>query len=492
VVRGDTLSRIAARAYGDAQLFGFIADANWDALGGNPENISVGMALEVPCVDASGQVVTAAQAELLAAEMGDAVAATGTLSPDQLDTLFGPVALFADPLLNQILVAVTFPLDVVKAGRFVADSAALSAPERAAQAAKQNWDPSVQGLAGAFPEVVTRMNDHIDWTEQAGEAVLAQTDDVLASIQRLRKKAQENGYLVDNQAQTVAREGETIVIQPADPQVIYVPTYNSEVVYGQPITTPPVYYYDNDYDDWDSVLVTGGIILGGAIILDEIFDDDDWDDWDGWNDWGNDVDIDWDRGDIDIDVDRNRFTNIEGGDRFTNIEGGDRVQIGDRVQRGDRNQIGNRVEGGDRVGIGQIERGDNGRSGAGAIAAAGGAAALPGRSSVSNPATRDAAREKIEARHSTRGTGVANLGTERPSAAARPSTRELTRPQAANRPAATVSRPSAERRPATTRTHQANRSDNAFRQSGGARAQSTRGSRSMGGRGGAGGRGGRR
>jgi hypothetical protein len=515
VVRGDSLSKIAERAYGDAQLFGYIANANRRALGGNPENISVGQALRIPCVDASGQVVTAEQAEQMAAEMGEAVAAGGTLSPDQLDTLFGPVALFPDPLLNQILVAVTFPLDVVKAGRFVTDAAALSAPERAAQAATQDWDPSVQGLAGAFPAVVTRMNDHIDWTEQAGEAVLAQTDDVLASIQRLRQKAQENGYLVDNQAQTVVSEGETIVIQPADPQVIYVPTYSSEVVYSQPITSPPVYYYDNDYDDWDDALVAGGIILGGAVILDEVFDDDDWDDWGGWDDWGDDVDIDWDRGDIDIDVDRNRFTNIEGGDRIEigdrveggdriqlgdrveggdriqlgdRVEGGDRIQLGDRVEGGDRIQLGDRVQGGDRVGIGQIERSDIERPRAGEIAAAGGAGALAGRASVSNPATRDAARQKIEARQSTHGAGVANLGTQRPSAGARPSNRELTRPQVARRPQATVSRPSAERRPATTRAQQINRSDSAFRQSNSARAHSVRGSRSMGGRDGGGGR----
>ena len=181
----------------------------------------------------------------------------------------------------------------------------------------------MQELAAAFPDLVTRMNDHIDWTEQAGEAVLAQTDDVLASIQRLRAKAQENGYLVDNAGAERRDGGRTRSSSSLhSPGVVYVPTYQSEVVYTTPITTPPVYYYDDyDGDDWEDAVIAGGIILGGAIILDEIFDDND---WDGWDDWDNDVDLDWDGGDItidrgDINIDRDEI----------NIGGGDRVTIGD-------------------------------------------------------------------------------------------------------------------------------------------------------------------
>ena len=203
VASGDTLSLIARRAYGDPQLYGFIAEANWDAIGGNPENISVGMPLTIPCVDASGKVLTAEEAAALAGSVQAAVMAEGPLTPEQLDALFGPVALFPDAVLSRVLVAVTFPLDVVKAGRFIEETAGIPDTERATQARAQPWDASVQELAAAFPDLVTRMNDHIDWTEQAGEAVLAQTDDVLASVQRLRAKAQENGYLVDNPAQNV-------------------------------------------------------------------------------------------------------------------------------------------------------------------------------------------------------------------------------------------------------------------------------------------------
>lgn len=376
ITSGDTLSRISARAYGDPMLYGFIADANWDALGGDPENIAVGMALMIPCVDASGEVLSTEQAEERAASLEAAVAAEGPLTAAELDTLFGPVALFPDPLLTPVLVAVTFPLDVVKAGRFVESTEALPDTERAAGAADANWDESLRELAAAFPDLVTRMSDNIDWTEQAGEAVVAQTDEVLAAIQRLRATAQENGYLVDNTAQTVTEVNDRILIAPTDPNVVYVPTYDSKVVYSTPLVGPPVYHYGYDYgpgyvyhddNNWSDALITGAIILGGAIILDEIFDDSD------WNGWDSNDNIDWDRGDItidrgDINIDRDEI-NIGDGDR-PRIGDGDRVSIGDS----DRPQI-------DRAAI---------------------AAARPGdRGSIASPASRDVARQKIEKRQST-------------------------------------------------------------------------------------------
>ena len=304
IASGDTLSQVAARAYGDPMLYGVLVDTNQEMLGGNPESISVGMSIMIPCVDASGQILTTEEAAAAASSIQAAVAAEGPLSPDELDALFGPVALFPDQVLTPVLVAVTFPLDVVKAGRFVEDSQALSDQERAAQAADQTWDESVRELAAGFPDLVTRMSDNIDWTEQAGEAVVAQTDEVLASIQRLRAKAQENGYLVDNEAQKVEEVNDKIVIASSSPNIVYVPTYDSQVVYTTPVVGTPVYHYGYDYDDdWGDALVTGGIVLGSAVLLDEIFDDDDWGGWD------IDDDIDWDGGDItidrgDIDIDR--------------------------------------------------------------------------------------------------------------------------------------------------------------------------------------------
>ncbi len=502
VESGDTLSRVSARAYGDPQLYGFIADANWEALGGNPESIAVGMFLKIPCVDVTGQFVTPEQAAEVTASMDAAVAAEGILSPDELDTLFGPVALFPDQVLTPVLVAVTFPLDVVKAGRFVEETVDLSNEERADQAAKQMWDDSVRELAAGFPDLLTRMSDHIEWTEQAGEAVVAQTDDVLASIQRLRTKAQENGYLVDNKAQTVEEKGDTIVISSASPGVVYVPNYDPQVVYTTPVVGTPVYHYGYDYDDnwggWDDALVAGGIILGSAIILDEIFDDDDWGGWDV-----ND-DIDWDRGDITID---RGDVNIDRGDRGDiNLDRGDRPRLGD----GDRAQIG----GGGRISIGesdrpQIDRGDLSNRRGNAIRHRPQAGTLPAnRTPISNAASRDIARQKIEARRSAgarpanlpsrpqgvrsgSGTRVSGVPSSRQAA-----TRPAARPNAVrqNRPASRtghISRPAAHRAPAV----RAPGRSNAFqRPSGGHRAVSaaSRGGRSMSGGGRRGGGGGRR
>jgi hypothetical protein len=471
VESGDTLSKIAGRAYGDPQLYGFIADQNWDALGGNPENISVGMALTIPCVDASGRILTAEEAGELAKSIEAVVSATGPLTAEQLDTLFGPVALFPDAVLSRVLVAATFPLDIVKAGRFLEESAALAEEERIDLVSSQPWDSSVVELTAAFPDVVTRMNDHIDWTEQAGEAVLAQTDDVLASIQRLRTTAQENGYLADNAAQTVVTEGDTISIVPTEPGVVYVPVYESDVVYTTPITTPPAYYYDDD-DDWEDLILAGGIFLGAGIILDEIFDDDD---WDGWGDWNDDVDIDWDGGDITID---RGDINIGGGDRI-DIGDGERPGIGD----GERPGLGD----GDRVSIGDIDRPEIGtRPGAGTLPAGG------DRASIGSTASRDAARQKIESRQAMGG-GVATLPATRPSVS-RPSTSRPsagTLPSASSRPAATnratTNRSSQVSRPTTTRapTARAPSSSNAFQKPSGshrASASSNRGRSSAGGR----------
>lgn len=449
VAGGDTLSRIAARAYGDPQLYGFLADANWEALGGNPESIAAGMSLTIPCVDATGATMTADQVAKetarSAASLKEVVAVEGTLTPAELDTLFGPVALFPDKVLTPVLVASTFPLDVVKAARFVDETSELSDKERAAQAAKQDWDSSVRELAAGFPTLLTRMSDNIDWTEQAGEAVVAQTDDVLAALQRLRGKAQTNGYLVDNEAQKVETVNDKIVIASANPDVVYVPTYDSQVVYTTPVVGPPVYHYGyEDNYDWSDALVTGGIILGGAVILDEIFDDDDWDGWDG------DDDIDWDRGDItidrgDINIDRDRV-NIDGGDRVA-IGDGNRPGAGNGISIGnsDRPQVDREALAGARDRVGAA-----GRPGAGALAgaAAGVAAgaAAGSRRPISSSASRDAARKKIETRKAT-GAAPAKLKparaqTTRGTAA---TSRARSPAKAANR--AAPSRPAAQRVP---------------------------------------------
>jgi hypothetical protein len=254
----------------------------------------------------------------MAAEATATDAEADFLLPDEeIDALVAPVALFPDALLAQILVAATFPLDVIKADRFVADSADLSDADRTAAAEEQDWDPSVAVLAGGFPDVIGRMAEEINWTETLGNAMLAQTDDVLDSVQRLRAQAAATGYLDSNEAQTVAVEDDLISIAPTDPEIVYVPTYDPAMAFSAAPTGPPVVVSDGT--STTDLLVTGAMAFGAAMLVDEIFnDDDDWDDY-----WRGPRVIDWDDGDfrprpgvnvdgdVNIDVDRNRIGAVD-------------------------------------------------------------------------------------------------------------------------------------------------------------------------------------
>jgi hypothetical protein len=237
----------------------------------------------------------------------------GLLSADELDSLLAPIALFPDPLLNQILVAATVPLDVVRADRWVAANADLPKAERSEAAAAEGWDPSVAVLAAGFPAVVQRMAADLDATESLGDAVLAQTDDVLDSVQRLRAQAAAAGNLESNEAQTVSEDAEgDIAVTPADPEVVYVPSYDPAAAFAAPATATMAPAYVAPGIDTGTMITSGAIAFGTAMLVDEIFDDDD-DDWDDY--WGPGS-IDWDddaiyhrpnidvEGDVNIDRDR--------------------------------------------------------------------------------------------------------------------------------------------------------------------------------------------
>lgn len=219
----------------------------------------------------------------------------GLLTEAALDKLMAPVALYPDTLLIQVLVAATYPLEVIKGERFLASST-LEGEELKSAIDAEGWDASVSVLATAFPDVLTKMADHVDWTEAVGDAMLAQSDDVQLSIQRLRDQAIQTGALISTEEQTVETVDDEVIITPADPEVVYVPEYEPEVVYVQ-----------DSGSDLGDALLTGGLIFGTAILIDEIFDDDDdWDDYWGCRNCGG-----WGGGpiirdpDIDIDVDGN-------------------------------------------------------------------------------------------------------------------------------------------------------------------------------------------
>ncbi len=165
-----------------------------------------------------------------------------TLSNQQLDSLTAPIALYPDALLAQVLMASTFPQDVPAAAAWSKANPNLKGDDAVKAVGSQPWDQSVQSLV-AFPQVLATMASKPDWVTQLGNAFLAQPNDVMDSVQRLRKQAQKAGNLKTNEQQKVVVEQNTVQIVPVNPQVVYVPTYNPTVVYGAwPYPAyPPVY-----------------------------------------------------------------------------------------------------------------------------------------------------------------------------------------------------------------------------------------------------------
>ncbi|MFJ9531040.1 DUF3300 domain-containing protein [Herbaspirillum sp. NPDC101396] len=162
---------------------------------------------------------------------------------EELDQMLAPVALYPDSLLAQVLMAATYPLEVVQAARFVDSRPGLQGDALARAIAPMPWDPSVKSLA-QFPSVLAMMNDKLDWTQRLGDAFLSQQANVMDTVQNLRVKAQIAGNLQSSNQQRIVQQDQIIVIEPVNPQVIYVPYYNPTVVYGGwwwP-QRPPVYW----------------------------------------------------------------------------------------------------------------------------------------------------------------------------------------------------------------------------------------------------------
>jgi hypothetical protein len=209
-----------------------------------------------------------------AAGAADQAAPRSTLTAQQLDNLVAPLALYPDPLLSQVLVAATYPLEVVEANQWLQQNRSLTGTALMDAAKQQNWDPAVQALV-AFPDVLLRLNQDVRWTTDLGNAFLGQQADVLAAIQRLRASARANGKLRTTPQETVSTQvqnGQTeIAIQPADPQVIYVPTYDPTYVWGPPAWGyyPPLYYPTYGFGFGFGIPI-GGFFFG----------------WPGWGGWG--------------------------------------------------------------------------------------------------------------------------------------------------------------------------------------------------------------
>ncbi len=269
-------------------------------------------------------------------------AAAPAYAAAEIEQVVAPVALYPDALLAQVLMASTYPLEIVEAARWSEANPNVTGEALEDAMQQQSWDPSVESLT-AFPQVLTMMNEKLSWTIKLGDIFLAQQSGVMDAIQRLRAKAKSEGNLETtkeqkvtvapapvNVEQNVVVEGtqpaptpaaaatpQTIIqIEQADPQVVYVPTYNPTVVYGtwpHP-SYPPYYYYPPGYAAGAAITFGVGMAVGAAL-------------------WG---DCNWGGDDVDIDVNRyNEFnrTNIKNGDWNHNVEHRKGVQYKDRATR---------------------------------------------------------------------------------------------------------------------------------------------------------------
>src|SRR5271166_2650508 len=162
-------------------------------------------------------------------------------TPEQLQRLVAPIALYPDSLVAQILTAATFPEQVVEADRWVQAHPELKADALGHAVDQQPWDPSVKALT-AFPSVLGNMDKNLAWTSSLGDAYYNQQADVMDAVQVMRRRAEQAGNLKTTSQQTVETQGSTIVIQPAAPEVVYVPAYDPWVVYGEPIVAWPGWY----------------------------------------------------------------------------------------------------------------------------------------------------------------------------------------------------------------------------------------------------------
>jgi hypothetical protein len=213
------------------------------------------------------------------------------MSAEELDSLVAPIALYPDTLLAQTLAASTYPLEIIQLDQWMVNNKYLKDQALAYAVAQQPWDPSVQAMA-AFPDVVDRMAANIQWTTDLGNAFLAQQSDVMDAVQQMRAKAQGTGNLNSNGQQIVETqtgEGGTqlITVEQPNPDTVYVPSYDPQMVYGAAPAGYPYYPYTYPgYYAGMGLMFGTGVVLGAA-----------------WaNNWGN---CDWEHGNVNVNNNNN-------------------------------------------------------------------------------------------------------------------------------------------------------------------------------------------
>jgi len=369
------------------------------------------------------------------------------LKAEELDALVAPIALYPDTLLAQVLMASTYPTEVVQAERWVNQNKKLKGDQLKAAVDKQPWDGSVKALA-ATPEVLEMMSSKLDWTQALGDAVLAQQPDLMDAVQRLRSKAQANNQLTSTKEQKVTvrqeQSKQVIVIEPTEPNTIYVPYYNPAVVYGGwPYPAYPPYYFPPPGYIAGGIVATG-LAFGAGYALGR---------WaSGGNYWGGGVN--WGGNTINVNrpVNINNINNIgnnwqhnpahRGGVRYSNTNVQQRFG-NTNIGSGNQGRPDFRGSGGN-----QVLRPGGGPGGADRVGQRPGAGDRVGqRPSAGNLPSSGANRPSSGANRPSAGTRP-STGANRPSAGAGPST-GANRPSAGTRPSTGANRPSAATRPST-------------------------------------------
>jgi hypothetical protein len=350
------------------------------------------------------------------------------LKPEQLDQLLAPIALYPDTLLAEILMASTYPLEVVQADRWTTENKNLKGDQLKAAVDKQSWDDSVKALV-ATPSVLSMMSTKLDWTQKLGDAVLAQQPDVMDAVQRLRAKAQANNKLASTKEQkvtTTQQQGrDVIVIEPAVPDTIYVPYYDPAVVYGTwPYASYPPYYFPPPYGYVPGALLATGLAFGAGYALGRWTSGGNY--WGGGLNWGN------------RNINVNRPVNINTG----NINVGNNWQHNPVHRQGvkySNTNVQQKFGGNNNIRAGSSDRMDfRGRSGEQVLKPGGGAGNFGGGNIGDN---RPGAGDRTPGNRPDAGNRPSQ-GGNRPDAGNRPS-QGGNRPSAGNRPSGGGNRPAA-------------------------------------------------
>jgi uncharacterized protein DUF3300 len=313
--------------------------------------------------------VSVFHANLALAQQGQAAPAVQLLNKAQLDQLVAPIALYSDPLLAQVLMASTYPLEIVEAERWAQANTSLSGASLTQALASEPWDDSVKALV-TTPTVLAMMSQKLDWTQNLGNAVAAQQADVMAAIQSLRQQAQAHGMLKTTNQQIVnvstTSPAPVIEITPAQPEVIYVPYYDPAVVYGAWLYPAyPPYYFPAPY----GYVAGPGLWFGTGVALGF--------GWDHWGNWGKfnwhdgniyvhgNVDAHWVNNHVNVQV--NEHVNVDVNDiEHANINEHVDDNIGkDDLGKQDDHAFDEHADDGFGKGDDSFDRGDHGGSGHG-------------------------------------------------------------------------------------------------------------------------------